>query len=268
MRALTISLIVLVFSSAALGEPPLPEPRHGGIYVVAHRGAHIGIPENTLAAYQKAIDLGCDYIEIDVRTTKDGHYVSIHNKDVDAYTQDATGLVKDFTLAELQALDIGSRIDPKWKNERVPTFEDILKLCQGKIGIYLDLKDAPVEPLLKLIRKYDMEEDVLWYGSWDAQDRVRELCESCHPMPDQGPIKMLPKLFKRFPDVKVIASVWRFYSHEFAKMCHEQGAIVICDEDASDPAEWQQALDWEVDGIQTDDPEALIKFLQQRAIKP
>ncbi|MFP6616763.1 MAG: glycerophosphodiester phosphodiesterase [Candidatus Hydrogenedentota bacterium] len=50
---------------------PTP-PRNGGIYVIAHRGAHQGIPENTLEAYQKAIDLGCDFVEIDVRTTKDG----------------------------------------------------------------------------------------------------------------------------------------------------------------------------------------------------
>ena len=49
----------------------LPKPKKGNIYVVAHRGVHNGIPENTLAAYQKAIDLRCDFVEIDIRKTKD-----------------------------------------------------------------------------------------------------------------------------------------------------------------------------------------------------
>ena len=59
-----------------LGDSPagLKPPKHDGVYVVAHRGAHEGIPENTLPAYQKAIDLGADFVEIDVRTTKDGKF--------------------------------------------------------------------------------------------------------------------------------------------------------------------------------------------------
>src|SRR5690606_24944041 len=63
----------------------LPPPRHGNVYVVCHRGAHEDRPENTLAAYQRAIDLKADYVEIDLRTTKDGHIVSVHNETIDAY---------------------------------------------------------------------------------------------------------------------------------------------------------------------------------------
>jgi glycerophosphoryl diester phosphodiesterase len=62
----------------------LRAPRNGNVYVVAHRGAHDGVPENTLAAYQRAIDMGCDFVEIDVRTTRDGVLVSIHNSTIEA----------------------------------------------------------------------------------------------------------------------------------------------------------------------------------------
>ncbi|MBN2307888.1 MAG: hypothetical protein JXR94_02890, partial [Candidatus Hydrogenedentes bacterium] len=64
--------------------PPLKPPKHG-VYVVAHRGAHEGIPENTLAAYRQAIELGVDFVEIDLRLTRDGEYVSVHNSTVDDY---------------------------------------------------------------------------------------------------------------------------------------------------------------------------------------
>ena len=90
----------------------LRPPRHAGIYVVAHRGVHDTIPENTLAAYRRAIELECDFVEIDVRTTKDGHLVSIHDSTIDRYTiRGEKGKVSEMTLAELQAIDIGSRID-------------------------------------------------------------------------------------------------------------------------------------------------------------
>ena len=117
-----------------------PKPKNGDTYVIAHRGTHNGIPENTLAAYEKAIELGCDFVEIDVRKTKDWRIVSVHNSTIDAYVNNASGKVSDFTLAELKALDIGKRVGPEWENERIPTFEEILRLCKGQIGIYLDLK--------------------------------------------------------------------------------------------------------------------------------
>ncbi|PXX29210.1 glycerophosphodiester phosphodiesterase family protein [Arenibacter sp. ARW7G5Y1] len=70
-----------------LGYPQngLPKPKNGNTYFTAHRGSHNGIPENSLAAYQKAIELGCDFVEIDIRTTKNGKLVSVHNATIDAY---------------------------------------------------------------------------------------------------------------------------------------------------------------------------------------
>lgn len=262
--ARVLMLILMTVTWAAVAEQAssvLPPPRHGGVYVVAHRGAHEGIPENTLAAYRKAIELGADYVEIDVRETKDGRFVSIHNSTVDGYTKEAKGPVKDFTLAELRALDIGSRVGPQWNEERIPVFEDILDLCKGKIGIYLDLKNAPVEKLIPLIKARGMERDVIWYAGLVEQKQVRDLCPECIPMPDPGPEKMLGKLLERFKP-RVVASSWENMSESFIRSCHAAGAIVIMDDDGPDC--WEKALGWGLDGIQTDHPEALIKFIQER----
>jgi len=240
----------------------LPTPKHGDVYVVAHRGAHVGIPENTLAAYKAAIEMGVDFVEVDLRTTRDGHIVSIHNKEIDSYATDGgKGLVSQMTLEQLKQVDIGSGIGPQWSNERIPTFEEILKLCKGRVGIYLDLKDASVEKLVWLVREWDMTGQVLWYADFDRLQRVGRLCPECILMPDPGPQENLPKIIERFRP-SVIAAIWRYYSPAFAEECHRAGAAVIVDE--SGPDCWQDALTWNSDGIQTDHPAELIALLKLR----
>ena len=262
------SLIVvaasLVFAIAAKADLGLNPPKHGGIYVVAHRGAHEGIPENTLAAYQKAIDLGCDFVEIDVRTTKDGKFVSVHNSTIDSYAPGKTGKVKDMTLDELRALDIGARVGDQYKGTKIPTFDEILDLCKGKIGIYLDLKDAPVPELVKIVQAKGMEKDVIWYVGGKNLTDLKSSCPECFEMPDPGPEKNLAKLLADHKP-RIVASVREYISKSFVDACHASGAIVICDEDK--PEDWKDMLAWGTDGIQTDHPADLIKYLQENPKK-
>ena len=250
-----------VFAIAAIADLGLKPPKHGGIYVVAHRGAHEGIPENSLAAYQKAIDLGCDFVEIDVRTTKDGKFVSVHNSTIDAYAPGTTGKVKEMTFDELRALDIGGRVGDQWKGTKIPAFEEILDLCKGKIGIYLDLKDAPVPELVKIIQSKGMEKEVIWYVGGRNLTDLKTSCPECFEMPDPGPEKNLAKLLADHKP-RVVASVWEHFSKSFVEACHKAGAIVICDEDGTEC--WKDMLAWGTDGIQTDHPADLIKYLQER----
>jgi glycerophosphoryl diester phosphodiesterase len=258
---LALAALTCAFVLSARADFGLKPPKHGGVYVAAHRGAHEGIPENTLAAYQKAIDLGCDFVEIDVRTTKDGKFVSIHNGKVDAYVPGKTGAVSEMTLDELRALDIGARMGDAWKGTKVPTFEEILDLCQGKIGIYLDLKSAPVPELVKIVKAKGMEKDIIWYVGGKDLDDLKASCPECIEMPDPGPEKNLAKLLAdRKP--RLVASVWEHFSKSFVDACHAAGAITICDEDGTEC--WKDMLAWGADGIQTDHPADLIAYLEAR----
>lgn len=255
------AMLVSTLHDSLAEELELPNPRHGDVYVVAHRGAHQGIPENTIAAYQRAIELGCDFVEIDIRTTKDGAFVSIHNATVDAYTSDAQGSVRDFSLAELKAMDIGSRVDPKWRDERIPTLNEILSLCKGKIGIYLDLKDGDVTEIAQIVLEYEMQKHTLWYASQKKLLELQRACPTCLPMPDPGPESRLSRVIAELnPPPKVVASVMRHCSPTFVEKVHDAGAIIITDE--KDPSSWAALLDWGNDGIQTDHPEKLIEFIQ------
>ncbi len=266
---LTALILALTFAAepldSVLRDTGLAPPRHGGVYVVAHRGAHEGIPENTLAAYRRAIELGCDFAEVDVRVTKDGRLVSVHNATIDAYTEGAKGPVSGFTLAELQALDIGSRAGPDWKNERIPSMDEVFTLCAGKIGIYLDVKDPKSLPdLLALVRKHGMERSALWYTGVPQQRLVQRECPECLPMPDPGPENNLPALFERLDrPPRIIASVMKYCSASFVATAHARGAIVITDESSKD--DWATLIEWGNDGIQTDHPAELIAYLNSRA---
>ena len=237
-----------------------------GIYVIAHRGAHIGIPENSLPAIQKAIDLGCDFVEIDTRMTKDGRIVSVHNAFVDEYVIGKTGKVKDFTLEEIQKLDIGEKTGADWKNTRIPTIEEILELCRGKIGIYLDLKEPLVPELLQIIHKYDMERDIIWYipaSRMEIIKQLQNLCPDCIPTPDPGPEKNIKEVVAQVHPL-IQASDMGQLTESFVKTAHAGNAKVFVDEKKGTPEEWQQIIDWGTDGIQTDDPAALIEFLKKR----
>jgi len=243
-----------------------PKPKNGDVYVIAHRGAHNGIPENSLAAIQKAIDLGCDFVEIDTRATKDGRIVSVHNATIDQYVIGKTGRVKDFTLTELKQLDIGEKIGSEWKNTRIPTIEDILQLCRGQIGIYLDPKEPLVTELIRIIHKYKMERDIVWYIPASHMDLIKELknlCYKCIPMPDPGDEKNIGEVVRQVHP-QVIASDMSKLNESSVKTAHVDNVKVFVDEKKGTKEEWEQIINWGTDGIQTDNPAALIEFLIKR----
>ncbi|MCX8064171.1 MAG: glycerophosphodiester phosphodiesterase family protein [Candidatus Hydrogenedentes bacterium] len=243
----------------------LPPPKNGGIYVIAHRGFHKGYPENTLIAYKKAIELGVDFIEVDLRTTRDGEIVSIHNSTVDSYTKNFKGSVSDFTLAELKEMDIGSRVKPEFEKERIPTLDEILELVNGKAGLYIDMKSADPEKVLSKLESFGMKYNVVWYGGIGTLQKVKKLCSDCFIMPDPGPFKHLEYILNEF-NPPVVSTDLKWCSEAFVKMCHQRGCLVFIDvlEDGAGEEEWERVIEWGVDGIQTDDPDLLIEFLKNR----
>lgn len=104
------------------------------MHIIAHRGASAYEPENTLRAFERAVALGADWVELDVRLTADGHAVVSHADDLGACTN-GHGLVSASTLAYLRGLDAG-------KGERLPTFAEALEAMAGRCGLYVELKAA------------------------------------------------------------------------------------------------------------------------------
>lgn len=100
--------------------------------IYAHRGASRECPENTIAAFTRALDLGCAGIELDVHLSKDGHCVVMHDETVDR-TTDGSGALAEMTLAEIQRLDAGN-------GERVPILDDVLDLVGDRLRVDIEVK--------------------------------------------------------------------------------------------------------------------------------
>ena len=108
--------------------------------VIAHRGASGHAPENTLAAFKRAVALGASFIETDLQLSRDAHFVAIHDDTVNR-TTNGQGKVHDLTLADLRRLDAGSWFGSEFAGERIPTLEEILEFSKRHDAVfYLELK--------------------------------------------------------------------------------------------------------------------------------
>jgi glycerophosphoryl diester phosphodiesterase len=109
-------------------------------WVIAHRGASGHAPENTFAAFRRAIELGATFIETDLHLTRDAKFVAIHDATLER-TTNGQGSVHDATLAELRKLDAGHWYDREFSGERIPTLEEILEFSrQNDVVFYLEVK--------------------------------------------------------------------------------------------------------------------------------
>jgi glycerophosphoryl diester phosphodiesterase len=110
--------------------------------VIAHRGASGHAPENTLAAFRRAVALGASFIETDLHLSRDAHFVAIHD-DIVNRTTNGQGKVHDLTLADLRRLDAGSWFGSEFSGERIPTLEEILEFAKkNDVVFYLELKPS------------------------------------------------------------------------------------------------------------------------------
>jgi len=137
---------------------------------IAHRGYSARYPENTLAAFNGAIDAGAHMIELDVCLSKDRQLVVIHDETVDR-TTNGTGAVKALTLDQLGRLDAGSWFDPRFNTERLPTLAQVLDAVKGHLMVNIEIKpeafeadgppDAVERQVLNLVREKNMLDEVL-----------------------------------------------------------------------------------------------------------
>lgn len=120
----------------------LDELYRNRILIFAHRGASAAAPANTLAAFRLAAEMGADGIELDVHLSRDGEAVVIHDFTVDR-TTDGRGAVREMTLVQLQELDAGSRFDPTFAGERIPTLQEVFDAIGHRLLVNVELKSLP-----------------------------------------------------------------------------------------------------------------------------
>ncbi|NLA57761.1 MAG: glycerophosphodiester phosphodiesterase [Firmicutes bacterium] len=140
--------------------------RSSSFDLVGHRGAMGHAPENTLASFQRAIDMGATMIELDVHLSKDEEIVVIHDCDL-VRTTTGRGLVEDMTLAEIQSFDAGVVMGPEFEGEKVPTIQEVMELVNHRAALNIEIKAGRslyrgiVDKLLDVIYAYGAKDEVV-----------------------------------------------------------------------------------------------------------
>lgn len=236
--------------------------------VILHRGASAYAPENTLAAFDLAVQLGVHHIELDLQLTADGHVVVIHDDTVDR-TTNATGAVDDFTLAALQELDAGSWFGAAFSGEKIPTFEEVLLRYKGQLHIHAEIKGRSpslAQRTADLIHLHDMAEHVTITSfqqealqqihayapelqtGWLVDKADDAVINTAHaltvtqvcPKADT----LTPETVKRLHDEGFVVRAWGVTNEELMRQVIESGA----------------------DGMTVNFPDKLIAYLQNRGL--
>lgn len=146
--------------------------------IFAHRGASTYAPENTLAAFKKALEMKADGIECDVQLSKDGVPVICHDFTIDR-TSNGSGYIQDLTLAQLKQYKFYGKFKKSFPNETIPTLEEVLQLVSGHgITLNIELKFGPLpqehleEKVLALVAQYNYQDKVI-YSSFNHQSVQR-----------------------------------------------------------------------------------------------
>ncbi|MFP3942905.1 MAG: glycerophosphodiester phosphodiesterase [Alphaproteobacteria bacterium] len=240
-----------------------------GFLAFAHRGGALEMPENTLAAFRRAAELGYRYLELDVRATRDGRVAVFHDAELDRVT-DAEGLVSHCRWDELKSVRVAGR-------EPIPLLEEVLDAFpESKINI--DAKDdAVVEPLTTLLRRADALARVC-VGCFSAKRlaRLRRLLgtDACTAL-GPGEVTRLwlaarlgipPGSFTgRCAQVPVTHYGMEVVTPRFVKTC-ARAELPVHVWTIDDPVEMNRLIDMGVSGLMTDRPEVLKGELQRRAL--
>ena len=252
--------------------------------VIAHQGGDGILPGDTMPAFENAVKIGVDVLEMDAHITKDGHIVLMHDEKVDR-TTNGTGLIEDLTLDELKQLDAAY----KWSNDdgktfpyrgqgiQVPTLEDLFqKFPQMRYVIEIKLTENPIDiPLCDLIRKHNMQDRVMIASFHDeAMQNFRQTCPEVATSASRGEVTAFVLLGKVFlsgfiaPQYESIQPPYDpeesmnipIMTERFIREAHAKN-IAVEPWTVNDPELMKQYIEWGVDGIMTDRPDLMLEVL-------
>jgi len=242
------------------------------IMVVAHRGAHNNFPENSIPAIREAIELGVDFIEIDIRHTKDSSLVLMHDDSIDR-TTNGHGLVEDYTLQEIKNFRL-KNADGSLSDEQIPTFEEILTQFGNVAHFDLDIQTSKKMRVVEMMEKYNLLESSLFL-IYDLQfakmlknrdDRFRILIrakneESLKDIYNDDFLPEAVHIDDSFDTVSTNNTIKEMGSRSFINSLGD-----IDKEAVNNPEAFEKAYDNGANIIQTNYPELLLRHLRSKGL--
>jgi glycerophosphoryl diester phosphodiesterase len=248
------------FSSTSISQNiTYPSQQKSTLQISAHRGNVSSAPENTLAAFKNALKAGAHFIEVDVRTTKDGILMIMHDANLER-TTNGKGAFKLYDAKYLKTLSAGKGYADSFENEKIPTLEESCQLIyewnlthKAKTFFYIDAKDVEPKPLLSILRKYNLEANSVFYGSDDFLHRLKMEFEGAKLLPA---LKNPNEIIEKFNKLKPFAfdASWLSLTKEMVDEIHRLGVKVFTDllGPLDTEINYMKARDMGLDLIQTD----------------
>jgi len=235
--------------------------------ISAHRGNSGLAPENTLATFQKTLDMGVDFIEIDVRTSKDNQLVILHDGTLNR-TTNGTGPIANLTLAEIKQLKANKGWEGQFPDERIPTLEETLQLVEKwnkqkntKTYIYVDCKQVDPKPLLKLMKQYHLDKESVYYGDDDFLEKLKMEDPLSKRMPSLNKADEMEAKIKRLAPYAFDVN-WLKMNAQLVKDIHEKNIRVYSDVlgPLDQAVNYKKAKELGVDLIQTDHVKSVYRY--------
>lgn len=234
------------------------------VNVVAHRGFSGKYPENTQIAFEKALALNVEMIELDLHLSRDRHLIVIHDPTVDR-TSDGTGKVEELTLAEIKSLNAGSWFAPEFHDQKFLTFQEALDIMANKVRLNIHIK------------AYDHDREII-VPLVVEEVKKRELFDSAFVASDQDSLVLAKKIEPRLVICNLSTEPTETYidrsreigcqllqpgnrqvDYVFMERAHQFG-LEVNPFYADDEAEMQRLIDCGVDGILTNYPDLLLSI--------
>ncbi len=219
--------------------------------IVGHRGAPAAEPENTLRSFSRALAYGVAAVELDVQLTRDGRLAVIHDETLDR-TTNGQGLVRDFTLADLQRLDAG-------RGEPVPSLEEVFALVQGRAHLLVELKQPDAAPaVLRFFREQQAFEFADVISFWHPALKALQAEE---PRLTTGALLVGcpadPAGVARAAGAATLVLNYRYVNQDLVAAAHQQGIKIVA-WNIDDPEILPPYLAMHLDAICTNRPEEII----------
>jgi glycerophosphoryl diester phosphodiesterase len=230
-----------------------------GVEVVCHRGANDLAPENTLAASQECVNLGVDYIEVDVRTSKDGVMYILHDPFMNR-TTNGKGFIGSLTSEQIDALDAGSWFSPRFAGEKVPRLETFLKWVKGKSKVYFDVKSADLEKLVRMVRDLALEKDCFfWFGRDSRATPFRKIAPDLSLKINAYSPEQVDRAKKEF-NAQIIECGLGDLTSEFREACRRNEVKIMVLQGENEPEAFSRIIESGVEMVNLNHPDVFIKI--------
>jgi glycerophosphoryl diester phosphodiesterase len=256
------------FAEEVIARQTLKKIASRKVKIAHHRGATRYAPENTMPAFEKAFRLGADFVEFDIQTTRDGRFVLLHDRSLNR-TTNGTGPVREWDLARIRALDAGSWFGEPFGRTPVPTLDEFLKAADRRVELYVDAKDISPEALAETLKRHGLVERAVVYQSATYLEKLRAIDPAIRRMPPLRTPASLDSVAERVLPYSFDTN-WSILSQELIDRCHARGIKVFSDAIGSHETidEYQRAIRYGIDTIQTDHPMRVLRALEQVTVGP